>query len=178
MQTQRCSRVFSCSKPPLLLPWGQGGREAWVPVSHLLLLFRFKADYNWEESCNMANPPLSQAGSGNQKARGNVTCFPQGKSERHKLFMQIWSVFRRVLRKISGNHFLITHIDCTYCACIQALFSQTKTCGISSSFLVIVLQTYKMSLPQYFSFPEPSLSLPHTSQYSWRAGAQLGASAD
>lgn len=133
MQTQRCSRVFSCSKPPLLLPWGQGGREAWVPVSHLLLLFRFKADYNWEESCNMANPPLSQAGSGNQKARGNVTCFPQGKSERHKLFMQIWSVFRRVLRKISGNHFLITHIDCTYCAYLSLSFSPSLPHTVKTS---------------------------------------------
>lgn len=35
-----------------------------------------------------------------------------------------------------------------------------------------------MSLPQYSPFPEPSLSLPHTSQYCLGAGAQLGASAD
>lgn len=138
-----------------------------MPVSHLLLLFRFKADYNWEESCNMANPPLSQAGSGNKKARRQRYVFFHKEKVKGTSYLCKFDLYSDVfLRKISGNHFLITHMDCTHCACIQALFSQTKTCGISSSFLVIVLQTYKMSLPQYSPFPEPSLSLPHTSQYS------------
>jgi len=35
---------------------------------------------------------------------------------------------------------------------MQAFFSQTKTCGISRSFLVIVLQAYEISFCSLFPF--------------------------
>lgn len=65
----------------------------------------------------------------------------------------IQTCFKEDLRKSFLNYTYILHLLCLHPGFFFFFFSsQTKTCGISRSFLLIVLQTYDISLPSLFPF--------------------------